>query len=70
MDPVVKWIGGGIEERKVDFSCIGEGGIKVFKMTEGGFKNINLISFPLYLFINIQCVCYTWGWDGLKNINE
>lgn len=54
----------------MDFSCIGEGGMKVLKMTEGGFKNINLISFPLYLFINIQCVCYSWGWDGLKSINE
>lgn len=44
--------------------------MKVLKMTEGGFKNIDLISFPLYLFINIQCVCYSWGWDGLKTINE
>lgn len=40
--------------------------MKVLKMTEGGFKNIDLISFPLYLFINIQCVCYSWRWDGLK----
>lgn len=32
LDPVVKWIGGGgIEERKVDFSCIGEDGMKVLK---------------------------------------
>lgn len=31
LDPVVKWIGGGVEERKVDFSCIGEGGMKVLK---------------------------------------
>lgn len=30
LDPVVKWMG-GIEERKADFSCIGEDGMKVLK---------------------------------------